>query len=339
MRKRVGFVWALVVAVVFAFSWGVSREAAAQGSSVRTLKFTTLYTSAREMFATPQYFVTEIEKRTQGRIKFQIFPGSSLVPTNQFVSSVDKGVLDVAFAVPSYEGGLWPITDMGTVFGAPNVTYEKWRTVHDQVLDIMNKNINLNVVILSMPHVVVYHLCSRKPLTGKASDFKGLLVRGTGTSFDASIRALSGSPVAIPSPESYMALQRGTVDASMVTFDLYFSPKLYEPAPYFMMIPTGCATFGQYFIINKGVWNSLPDDIQKIFIRVGKDVVAFSNDHCAATDQRILNSEFPKHGIKPVIMSEAENRLLLEKLKPAWNEYVTKLGKPAEEIARIIGVR
>jgi len=318
--------------------WSNPEGAAAKDPAVRTLKFTTLYTSAREMFATPKFFVDEIEKRTKGKIKFNFYPGSSLVPAKQFVSSVHNGVVDVAFAVPSYEGGLWPITDLCTVFGAPMVTYEKWRFVEEKVRVIMNKNIDLNVLILSMPHVVVYHLCSKKPLTGKVADFENLLVRSAGSSFNASLKALGAKPVTMPSSEFYMALQKGIIDGGMTTFDLYKNWKLYEVAPNFMVIPKGAATFGQVFIINKNVWNSLPGDIQKIFLEVAKECVAFTNEHCEATDRRIFE-EFGKLGVKYVIMSEAENEILLEKLRPVWAEYIGKLGKPAEEIAKILGVK
>jgi len=338
MSKRVRFAWMLVVAVCI-LGLNVANEAAAKDPVARTLKFTTLYSEGQELYETVKFFTNEIEKRTQGGIKFRIFPGSSLVSTNQFVSAVNKGVLDVAFAVPVYEQGLWPLTGILNTLGAPYVNYEKWKNVHDQVRDITNKNIDLNVVILGMPHVLTYALYSSKPLTGKVADFKGMLLRGTGGSFDASMKALGGAPVMIPAPETYMALQKGTIDGAATIYSRYVEGKMYEVTPYFMVIPKGMTMCSQHFIINKGVWTSLTPDIQKVLLEVGTEVVGFTNDRSAASDKKILAEILPKLGIKPVIMSEEENKLLLQKLTTVWDPEISKLGKPAEEIARIIGVK
>jgi TRAP-type C4-dicarboxylate transport system substrate-binding protein len=338
MKKKTRFLWVFLV-VLCILGWGLSKQAIAGDQAFQTLKLTTLYIEGQELYETVKFFSNEVEKRTQGKIKFRIFAGSSLVPTNQFVTSVDKGVVDSAFAVPGYEQGLWPITASTYTFGAPNITYKKWRTVHDQVRDILNKNLNLNVVILSMPHVCNYALYSRKPLTGKVDDFKGLLLRGAGGSFDISLKAFGSSPVAIPAPEVYMALQKGTIDGAITIYSRYIEGKMYEVAPYFVVIPEGMTVCLQYFIINKGLWNSLTPDIQKVLLEVGTKTVAFCNDRSEASDKKIVAEILPKLGIKIVTMSAEENKILLQKLVTVYHAEVSKLGKPAEEIAKIVGAK
>ena len=41
-------------------------------------------------------FAVEVEKRTKGALKFEIYPGSSLMKTNAQFSSMRKGALDMA---------------------------------------------------------------------------------------------------------------------------------------------------------------------------------------------------------------------------------------------------
>lgn len=339
MGKALVSLCILSAAIGVLVSFGASKEVAAKDPEVRTLTLTTIYSEGQELYETVKFFTNEIEKRTQGKIKFAIFPGASLVPFRRFLSSVDKGVVDSAFAVPTYEISLWPITDAVYLFGAPNLTYEKWRTIHDPIRDILNKNININVMIVSMPHVTNYALYSRKPLRGKAVDFKGLLIRGPGGGLDASIKTLGGAPVFMAASETTMALERGTIDAAVNIYFRYMLDKHYQFAPYFMEIPKGSSTVSQYFIVNKGVWNSLAADIKKIFLQVGTDVVAFTNDRSAASDKKIVTEDLPKLGITPIIMSESENKLFLQMLKPLWDEYIAKLGEPADRIAELIGVR
>jgi TRAP-type C4-dicarboxylate transport system substrate-binding protein len=87
------------------------------------------------------------------------------------------------------------------------------------------------------------------------------------------------------------------------------------------------------------VWNSLPESIQKILFEVGTDVEASTNDRCAALEKKVVTETLPKLGITPIIMDEEQNKLLLKKLASVWSPVIAKLGKPAEEIAGILGIK
>jgi TRAP-type C4-dicarboxylate transport system substrate-binding protein len=203
----------------------------------------------------------------------------------------------------------------------------------------MNKNLDINVVILGMPHVLNYFYYSKKPLTGKLMDFENSLVRSAGGAYNRSFKALGCAPVKIPATEVYMALQKGTIDSGWNIYSRYAEGKLYEVAPHVVVIPKGMVISGQHFIVNKRVWNSLSIDIQRVLLEVGTDVVSFTNDRSSASDKRILEEVLPKLGIEPIIMTKTENELLIEKLAPVWGPVIDKLGKPGKEIAKIIGVK
>lgn len=308
-------------------------------AQTRTLKLATLYSPGRELYETVKYFADEVEKRTKGEVKFKIFPGNSLVPAKQALSSVHNGVVDSAFVPGAYEQSLWPLTGMLMTFGAPNITYQKWRTIHDPIRDILNKNLKINVVIVSMPHVLQYLFYSKDPLTGTLKDFKNTMVRSAGGAYDISFKALGCAPVKIPASETYMALQKGTIDSGWNIYGRYVGAKLYEVAPHVVVIPKGMIICGQYFVINKAVWESLSPKNRNVIMEVGKDVVAYTNDRSAASDQNVLNKKLPQLGIKPTIMSTEVNQKLLEKLAPTWGPVISKNGKQGQEIAKILGVR
>jgi len=228
---------------------------------------------------------------------------------------------------------------MTMTFGAPNITYEKWGSIHDQVRDIINKNTNINAVILSMPHVLNYFYYSKKPLKGKLSEFDRSLVRSAGGAYDASFEALGCVPVKIPASEVYMAMQKGTIDSGWNIYSRYTEGKLFEVAPYVMIIPKGMVISGQHFAINRSVWESVGPEFQKVLFQVGTEVVAFPNRRSAESDEQIVKEILPKLNIKPAIMEEAENNLLIKRLEKVWDPVIAKLGKPAEDIAKLIGVR
>jgi TRAP-type C4-dicarboxylate transport system substrate-binding protein len=337
MRTRL----AICLTIFFTLLIGTTafNNALAQTKNSRTLKLATLYSEGKELFETVKFFTTEIEKRTGGQISFKIFPGNSLVPANQALSGVHTGVVDTAFVPAAYEQSLWPLTGLTMTFGAPNITYEKWRTIHDPIRTILNENMNIDVVILGMPHVLTYFYYSKKPVTGKLSDFDRSLVRSAGGAYDASFEALGCAPVKIPASEVYMALQKGTIDSGWNIYSRYVEAKLYEVAPYIVVVPKGMVISGQHFVINKGVWNSLTPEIKDVFMKVGTDVVIFTNDRSAQSDKNILDNVLPKLKITPVIMDEAENKTLIKKLDKVWDPTIGKYGKPGEEIAKLLGVR
>ena len=62
-------------------------------------------------------FAAEVEKRTKGALKFEIYPGSSLMKTNAQFSSMRKGALDMALIPLSYAGGEIPEVNIGLMPG------------------------------------------------------------------------------------------------------------------------------------------------------------------------------------------------------------------------------
>src|SRR6476660_6744288 len=75
-------------------------------------------------------FAAEVEKRTKGALKFEIYPGSSLMKTNAQFSAMRKGALDMSLVPLSYAGGEVPEVNIGLMPGLVT-SYEqgyKWKT-------------------------------------------------------------------------------------------------------------------------------------------------------------------------------------------------------------------
>ncbi|MEI8326878.1 MAG: C4-dicarboxylate ABC transporter, partial [Betaproteobacteria bacterium] len=75
-------------------------------------------------------FAAELEKRSKGAMKFEIYPGSSLMKTNSQFAAMRKGALDMALIPLSYAGGEVPELNIGLMPGLV-VSYEQaygWKT-------------------------------------------------------------------------------------------------------------------------------------------------------------------------------------------------------------------
>ena len=62
-------------------------------------------------------FAAEVEKRTNGALKFAVYPGSSLMKVNRAVRAVRKGALDMTLVPLSYAGGEVPELNIGLMPG------------------------------------------------------------------------------------------------------------------------------------------------------------------------------------------------------------------------------
>src|SRR5471032_1773620 len=62
-------------------------------------------------------FAGEVEKRSKGAMKFEIYPGSSLMKTNAQFSALRKGALDLSLVPLSYAGGEMPEVNIGLMPG------------------------------------------------------------------------------------------------------------------------------------------------------------------------------------------------------------------------------
>ena len=75
-------------------------------------------------------FVAEVEKQSKGSLKFEIYPGSSLMKTNSQIGALRKSALDMSLVPLAYGGGEIPqvnITLMPTLVNS----YEqgmRWKT-------------------------------------------------------------------------------------------------------------------------------------------------------------------------------------------------------------------
>src|SRR5438094_5065164 len=58
-------------------------------------------------------FAADVEKRTNGALKFDIYPNSSLVKVNTQFSAMRRGALDLSLVPLSYSGGEAPETNIG----------------------------------------------------------------------------------------------------------------------------------------------------------------------------------------------------------------------------------
>ena len=69
-----------------------------------------------------------------------------------------------------------------------------------------------------------------------------------------------GTPVSMPGPDVFMALDRGTLDGATTGYEFAYAQKWYEITKYVSV--TGMYGGCNEDLMNKDTWNSLPADVQ-----------------------------------------------------------------------------
>ena len=220
-----------------------------------------------------QWFVDELAKRSNGKIKMKIFWAESLGKAREILTMVSQGAVESGGTAPGYFPAQIPF------MAAPNsliMTQEKAEQAHIIAHTLMNEipamqeEARQNGVYPLFWHALnPYYLVCRAPVRTLA-DLKGKKLRSWGEDIPRAIQAAGAVPVTVFPAELYESLQRGFVDCSPYPLDTAVSLKLHEVAKYVTFMNFGAISGWPQFY-NLKVWESWPEETKKLFKEVAED--------------------------------------------------------------------
>lgn len=260
----------------------------------------------------------EVEARSGGRVKINTFPGGSLTQAPQVYDGVVSGVSELGMSCFAYTRGRFPLLEgLDLPLGYPN------GKVATQVANEMAQKYAPQEI--ADTHVLYVHahgpgiLASKKPVR-TLEDVAGLKVRATGLSTKI-VESLKGTPVGMSQPETYEALQKGVVEATLCPIETLKGWKQGEVIS--SITDSSCIgyTTAMFVTMNKAKWESLPADIQAVFTQVSQEWVAKHGEAWDKADEdgkafvASLNHE-------SIPLPEAEQARWKEAVKPILDGYV-----------------
>lgn len=277
----------------------------------------------------------EIEKRTNGKVKFSHFAGGALLKGPQIWDGVIKGIADVGMSVLAYTRGRFPSSEaIDLPMGYPNAVaatkifndfYNKYKFKEFGEVEVM-------YLFAHGPGI----LHSKKPVNN-LEDLKGLKIRSTGTSA-AVTKALGAVPVSMPQGATYEALQKGVVEATWVPVEAMKGWKQGEVIKYTIECQSIGYSQGFFVAMNKKKWNSLPEDVQKVFKEVSEEWITKTANSWDQSDEggrefcRSLGNEF-------IQLSDQESKRWVEAVQPVFEAHIKateEKGLPGREYVEFI---
>ena len=269
-------------------------------------------------------FAQEVEKRTGGALKFDIYPNSSLIKVNSQFSALRRGALDLALVPLSYAGGEVPETNIG-LLPALVPSYEvgsRWKTaeVGKLLTDMMAEK---GIVIVSW----IWQaggVASRTKALVTPDDAKGMKVRGGSREMDMMFKDAGASVLSLPSNEIYAAMQTGAMDAALTSSTSLISFRLEEVSK-FLTSGRGKSYWFMFepLLMSKQVFDKLPKPQQEAIMAVGAEMEKFALDGAKADDQAVAGV-YTKAGAKVYDLDDATLKSWQTLARPVWKDFADK---------------
>jgi len=279
---------------------------------------------------------TDLEKRTNGKVKVSYYAAGTLIPAPQSYDGVVKGIADVTQHVAGYTVGRFPLMELidlplgypsGVV--ATHLANDYYKKFHPKEME------NVKVLWFHAQAPGILHTKS-KPVN-KLEDLKGLKIRTFGSNAKL-ISYLGGTPVAMPMGDVYDALSKGVADGLLASYETMDNWKFAD----FIRYSTECydVAYTALFMVvmNKNKFNSLPKDVQDAIDKLSVEYIEKSAKMWDDIAEIGLKVEL-KNGGKVIKLSKEEQARWVEKAKPLFAEYageVEKKGLPGKEAVKFI---
>jgi len=222
-----------------------------------------------------KWWLSEVDKRSQGRIKITSYWGGGLLKGKEIISGVKSHVVDLGFT----SWGFFPDEYLVLLpAGGPNkFHYESAPAILQAWLQLYKEFPQYPAVFKAKNQKLLFHvafasneLVSRKPIHSLA-DLKGMKSRAGGK-FEPKIMEAAGcASVRTRIAGAYDALQKGMIDVCLTSYPNVKQYKFYEIAKYVSILGAGPADAITACTMNLDSWDKLPRDLQDVLTQVSAD--------------------------------------------------------------------
>ncbi|QFT67888.1 C4-dicarboxylate-binding periplasmic protein precursor [Labrenzia sp. THAF35] len=276
----------------------------ANAAQARELKFANFMPPANPYQAGAfEPFAEKLAAATNNEITVHIYAGGELGPgpVEQFSRAVD-GVADFAVGLPGYTASQFPVTLLTEL---PGVIDEETGT------EVIWKNINLfkpefkRAVLVSLWSNAENVLYTREKPVRTPDDVKGLKIRVPSRNAGLLVEAWGATPVSMPVPEIYNALQTGVIDGALIDGTGTKAFKLGEVSKYLTVgFDTTISPF--FIVMNRDSFASLTDEQKAAVEEIGKEISVTANAVQLAAAHKGIDAFAEMDGKQVIRLSDDE---------------------------------
>ncbi|WP_243543986.1 TRAP transporter substrate-binding protein [Pseudodesulfovibrio tunisiensis] len=261
----------------------------------------------------------EVEKRTNGEVVIDYFPGGTLTKARQCYDGVVEGMSDIGMSAPAYSRGRFPVmeaVDLPLGYTSGTDATRVANAVYAEFTPAEFKDVQVMYFHAHGPGL----LHSAKAPVRTLEDLKGMKLRATGNSGKV-VKALGGTPVAMSMPDSYQAIQKGVVNGGMYPEETNKGWRMAEVVDYCTDSTAVAYTTTFFVVMNRDRWESLSPEAQKAIAELNRE---WAERHGQAWDQADVEGRefFKARGGTLISLSPEETTRWKDAVAPILEDYV-----------------
>jgi TRAP-type transport system periplasmic protein len=241
--------------VLAGFALALAHAAAAEETVLRFAPGTAPPVNKTDVGNFYQQWADKVTADSHGALKIDLRFGQAIANVTNMYDRVTGNVVQIGFVLFNYVEGKFPLAEVGalpnTADSAADGSRALWRMYKSGAFgDEFNDAIPL--MLVALPQSLVHLRAAPKSLETLA----GLRIIGPTQMTALAAKYMGAQPITIPSPDAYEAINRGTADGTILSWNVYFTFKIGEITHYHIDQSMGTAA-GMIFMSRK-VYDALP---------------------------------------------------------------------------------
>lgn len=269
-------------------------------------------------------YIEMFNKAAGGRIILNQVGQGEIVPNTQEMMGVNDGIIDAGTCPCAWAQSQIPTSSLfsGAVGGLPDAAMDIWLR-HFGGFELMEEAWAQgfpNLKLIAPPGSIMGEVWgySKKKIE-KPEDIKGLRMRCMGDAGEIFNR-MGASVIFLPGGEIYEAMSRGVIDwAEWADITAGWDYGFQEIAEYAYFSLTRAPSNRQAIFVNKGVWESLPEDLQAFMMTWAEYFKRLRYEEMIQSDMNTL-PKLEEFGVKVLRVPESVENALLEEAKKFYEE-------------------
>lgn len=264
------------------------------------------------------------------RLKCQVYPAMQLGGTPaQLIDQVKDGVVDIAFTLPGYTAGRFPVMEVFELPFMTNSAEAASRAAWDFYGKYAVKEFAGLKPLMFATHDEGY-LHTRERQIKSLADFKGLKLRAPTRQTNKLLASLGASPVGMPLPAVADAVSKGTIDGFALPWEVIPSVKLHEMVKHHTETdPSRPALYSAVFVLamNPARFDSLPADLKAVIEKHSGAVLSQSAGRTWDASQAPGRKPAVDRGNVFYTVPPAEVDLWIKASHPLYDDWVADMDK------------
>lgn len=264
-------------------------------------------------------------RQTGGRITVQHFPGGQIAQGTDMPIALPSGRVRMGWiTIPTFSGLVPDVRINDAPFGLSLAQSHRAMDMPGGFKEVLGAQFEARgIKLLAMNDLGPAAIVSNRKLESPA-DFEGLRVRVYSEGGARLMQALGAAPVNMPFADVYPAMQRGTIDASLIGFQGILSQRMYEVSKFTLVPASFLGMTLQGYAANLDWWNGLDAADREILTAAIREAELICR-YMIVRDRTSIASQLEELGMEVTILDSGSEAF------PAWQEAVSPFLDSAEQ--------